>query len=106
VSDAEAVTGGYVYASAVLTPARIRRAAAVLGERRVRRREWLLCTATELGVLAHLPVDPAQHAFDTAALQRRQPATARRAVPERATGRAPGWTGTGWTPPRRTGEHR
>jgi hypothetical protein len=106
VSDAEAITGGYVYASGVLMPVRIRRAAVVLGERRVRRQEWLLCTAAELGVLAHLPLDPARHAFDTAALQRRPPATARRAAPERVTGRAPGWADTGWTPARRTGHDR
>lgn len=88
---ARSVAAGYGEASRWLHPVRLRRPAAVLSSRRAGRGEWLLLSASELGVLAHLPPDPALYRFDTAALRRAQPGGARRADPES------GWTRRGWT---------
>lgn len=93
----QAVAAGFGEASAWLRPVRLRRPAAVLPARRASGREWLLMTATELGVLAHLPPDPARYGFDTAALHRPHPAGVRRAVPESTTRTGAGWTRTRWT---------
>jgi hypothetical protein len=87
------VAGGYGEASRWLRPVRLRGAQVALTLRRARRGEWLLLSANELGVLAHLPPDPALYRFDTAALHRPFPGGARRADPET------GWTRHGWTTP-------
>jgi hypothetical protein len=94
---AQAVAAGFGEASAWLRPVRLGRPAAVLPVRRAGGREWLLMTATELGVLAHLPPDPARYGFDTAALHRPHPAGVRQAAPEPATRTGAGWTRMGWT---------
>ncbi len=73
---ARQVADGYVLATRALVPVRLRRARAALTGRRARRREWLLVTAAELGVLAHLPADPARYRFTTAALDRPHPHSA------------------------------
>lgn len=88
---ARSVADGYAEASRWLMPVRLRRAAVALGLRRARRSDWLLLSASELGVLAHLPPDPALYRFDTAALHRAAPVGAWQAAPE------PGWTRHGWT---------
>jgi hypothetical protein len=100
---AGSVADGYGEASRWLRPVRLRRPAVVLSLRRAGRGEWLLLSASELGVLAHLPPDPALYRFDTAALHRPFPGGARRADPEPPTGRGPGWTRRGWTAPPDTG---
>ncbi|MDG4798815.1 hypothetical protein [Micromonospora sp. WMMD1082] len=89
---ARSVAAGYGEASRWLRPVRLRRPAVALSLRRASRGEWLLLSANELGVLAHLPPDPALYRFDTAALHRAHPGGARRADPEA------GWTRQGWTP--------
>ncbi len=97
---AESVAYGYAETSRALHPVRLlSRPAAVLAERRAGRGDWLLVTTTELGVLAHLPPDPALYGFDTAALHRTPPTATPRAVPERRTGTLPGWNRSGWTRP-------
>jgi hypothetical protein len=93
------VAAGYGEASRWLRLVRLPRAEQALTLRRARRAEWLLLSASELGVLAHLPPDPALYRFDTTALHRPHPGRARRATPEHATGLAPGWTRHGWTTP-------
>jgi hypothetical protein len=90
---ARSVAAGYSEASRWLRPVRLTRPRAALSLRRAGRGEWLLLSAAELGVLAHLPPDPALYRFDTAALHRPYPGGARRAEAE------PGWTRRGWTPP-------
>jgi len=77
----------------------LRRPAVRLSRRRAGAAEWVLLTARELGVLAHLPPDPALYGFDTAALHRPYPGGVSRADPEHRTGRGSGWTRHGWTPP-------
>jgi hypothetical protein len=53
------VADGFGDASRWLRPVRLRYPAARLSLRRAGRGEWLLMSAAELGVLAHLPPDPA-----------------------------------------------
>jgi hypothetical protein len=96
---ARSLADGFITASTALAPVRLRRAAVKLADRWAGRGDWLLLSATELGVLAHLPADPARYGFDTAALHRAHPTTARRATPERGSPRGPGWTRRGWTHP-------
>jgi hypothetical protein len=98
-SAARQIADGYVLASRILHPARIRRAADMLSQRRARRGDWLLVSAAELGVLAHLPADPARYQFTTAALHRPHPHSAYLAEPEQATPGGSGWTGHAWTSP-------
>lgn len=106
VTAAHSIADGYVTAARDrLAPVRLRRAAVALTDRWAGRGDWLLCTATELGTLAHFPADPARYGFDTAALHRPPPGTARRAAPERPTDRAPGWTRNGWSTPAADDEH-
>ncbi len=92
------VAGGYSEASRWLRPVRLPAAGQALRLRRARRGEWLLLSANELGVLAHLPPDPALYRFDTAALHRPFPGGARRADPES------GWTRDGWADRRGAGD--
>jgi hypothetical protein len=99
-SAARQIADGYVLASRILHPARMRWAAVMLSQRRARRGDWLLVSAAELGVLAHLPADPARYQFTTAALHRPHPHNAYLAEPEPATPGNPGWTGHAWTSPR------
>ena len=99
VAAARSIADGFIVVSRVLTPVRIRRAGTRLADRRARRGDWLLCTASELDALAHLPTDPARYGFATAAVHRPHPVTAPRATPERRTSHGPGWTPTGWTHP-------
>jgi hypothetical protein len=94
---ARQIVDGYVLASRSLIPVRLRHAAAVIAGRGARRREWLLMSATELGVLAHLPADPARYRFTTAALHRPHPNTAYLAEREPPTAGSSGWTHEGWT---------
>jgi hypothetical protein len=94
---ARQIADGYVLATRNLIPVRLRRPAVLLTQRRARRRDWLVMTAAELGVLAHLPADPARYQFTTAALHRPHPHTAYLARPEPATRRGSGWTPGGWT---------
>jgi hypothetical protein len=97
---ARSVAYGYAETSRALHPTRLTRPAAVLAERWAGRGDWLLVTTTELGVLAHLPPDPALYRFDTAALHRTPPTGTPRAVPERRTNTLPGWNRRdGWTRP-------
>ena len=88
---ARSVADGYGEASRWLVPVRLRRAAVALGLRRAGRGDWLLVSASELGVLAHLPPDPALYRLETAALHRAAPVGTVRVAPE------PGWTRHGWT---------
>ena len=90
---ARSVADGFGEASRWLRPVRLPRARSAVSLRRAGRGEWLLLSAAELGVLAHLPPDPALYRFDTAAMHRPHPGGARRAQAE------PGWTRRGWTPP-------
>ncbi|GIE99491.1 hypothetical protein [Paractinoplanes rishiriensis] len=99
VTAARSLADGFVTASRRLRPVRLRRAAIRLADRWAGRGDWLLCTSAELGVLAHLPADPARYGFDTAALTRTPPTSARRAGPEHSSARGPGWTRHGWTDP-------
>ena len=99
VTAARSLADGFATASRRLRPVRLRRASVRLADRWAGRGDWLLCTAAELGVLAHLPADPARYGFDTAALTRTPPPTARRARPEHESERGPGWTRRGWTDP-------
>jgi hypothetical protein len=85
-----------VLASRVLHPVRLRHAAA-LAQRRARRGDWLVMSAAELGVLAHLPADPARWQFTTAALERPHPHAAYLASPEPATAASPGWARGQWS---------
>jgi hypothetical protein len=87
---ARSVADGYGEASRWLLPVRLRRAAVALGMRRASQAEWLLVSASELGVLAHLPPDPALYRLDTASLHRAAPVGTLRAAAE------PGWTRHGW----------
>jgi hypothetical protein len=96
---ARQIADGYVLASRYLHPVRLRRAAAVLSGRRATRGEWLLMSAAELGVLAHLPADPARYRFTTAALHRLHPHTAYLADPEPPAAGISGWTRRGGTGP-------
>ena len=97
---ARSVAYGYAETSRALHPTRLTRPAAVLAQRWAGRGDWLLVTTTELGVLAHLPPDPALYRFDTAALHRTPPTGTPRAVPERRTNTLPGWNRRdGWTRP-------
>jgi hypothetical protein len=96
---ARQVADGYVLTSRALLPVRLRPAARLFAERRARRAEWLLVSAPELGVLAHLPLDPAHYGFTTAALHRRHPRGAHTAAPEPDAATSSGWTPTGWTLP-------
>ncbi|MDQ7905976.1 hypothetical protein RB614_15800 [Phytohabitans sp. ZYX-F-186] len=89
---AQSVAAGYREASRWLHPVRLGRARSALSLRRASPGQWLLLSANELGVLAHLPPDPALYRFDTAARHRAHPGGARRADPEA------GWTRHGWTP--------
>jgi hypothetical protein len=95
---ARSVVAGYGETSRWLRPIRLPRARSLSRLRRAGRREWLLLSANELGVLAHLPPDPALYRFDTAALHRPFPGGARRADPES------GWTREGWADRRETGD--
>jgi hypothetical protein len=95
---AQAIAAGYGDASAWLHTVRLPGAAGLLARRRARDGHWLLLTATELGVLAHLPPDPGRYRFDTTALHRPLPRDVRQADPEQRTDRDPGWTRRGWTP--------
>jgi hypothetical protein len=99
VTAARSLADGFATASRRLRPVRLRRASVRLADRWAGRGDWLLCTAAELGVLAHLPADPARYGFDTAALTRTPPTGARRAAPEHRSPRGPGWTRRGWTDP-------
>ena len=91
---------GYGYAvPSWLRLARLRRPAAVLALRWAGRGGWLLVTNAELGVLAHLPADPALYGFDTAALHRAYPGSVFRARAERAGPTQPGWNRDRWTRP-------
>jgi hypothetical protein len=94
---ARQIADGYVLASRSLHPVRLRRAAMMLAGRRARRGDWLLLSSAELGVLAHLPADPARYRFTTAALHRPHPHTAYLAEPEPPKAGSSGWTRTGWT---------
>jgi hypothetical protein len=99
---------GYVLASRSLLPVRLHRAGTMLTGRRAGRREWLVMSASELGVLAHLPADPARYQFTTAARHRPHPHAAYLATPEPATATRPGWTRHGWASqpsPDTGGEH-
>jgi hypothetical protein len=72
------VAAGFTLASARLHPRRLRWAAAAVRDRYATGREWLLVTTTELGVLVHLPADPARCGFTVAALTRPFPINATR----------------------------
>jgi hypothetical protein len=96
---ARQVADGFGEASRALWPVRLHRPATAVRRRWAGGGAWLLVSGSELGMLAHLPADPAYHGFDTAALHRPAPVGARRAEPERATRRGPGWTRRGWTTP-------
>ncbi|MEV6932737.1 hypothetical protein AB0M46_50735, partial [Dactylosporangium sp. NPDC051485] len=85
------VADGYGETSRWLRPVRLPRAGTAAALRRARRGDWLLVSAAELGVLAHLPPDPALYGFGTSAMHRPFPGGARRADPEA------GWTRHGWT---------
>lgn len=99
VTAAQSIADGYVIASRVLRPLPLRRAEVGLADRWAGRGDWLLCTATELGVLVHFPADPARYGFEVAALHRTHPTGARRATAEHGSTRGPGWTRRGWTDP-------
>jgi hypothetical protein len=96
---ASAVADGFGDTSRWLSPVRLRRPAGMLAGRLARHGEWLLLTAAELGVLAHLPADPARYGFATAALHRAAPLGAARALPERPGDTSPGWDRHGWGDP-------
>lgn len=96
---ARSVAAGFGEASRSLRPVRLGRARTRAGLRRAGRGEWLLLSAAELGVLAHLPPDPALYRFDTIALHRPQPGQARRADPEAD------WTRRGWATGRERPAH-
>ena len=96
---AEAVAYGYAETSRALHPVRLSGPAAMLRERRARRGDWLLVTASELGVLAHLPPDPALYGLHTAALHRTPPTGTPRADPERRGPNRAGWNRGEWTRP-------
>lgn len=99
VTAAQSIADGYMIASRALRPVRLRRAEVSLADRWAGRGDWLLFTATELGVLVHFPADPARYGFEVAALHRTHPTAARRAKAEHGSRRGPGWTRRGWTEP-------
>lgn len=96
---AGSVADGFAEASRCLDKTRLRGPAAALGQRRAGRGEWLLVTSSELGVLAHLPPDPALYGFDTAARHRPPPLRAARAAVERPGRGGAGWNRDRWTRP-------
>lgn len=96
---ARSVLAGYSDTSRWLIPVRLFWMASAVLHRWARREHWLLMSTAELGVLAHLPSDPARYGFDTAALNRSAPPGTARPVPERAGRTGPGWTRHGWTNP-------
>ncbi|NUR30674.1 MAG: hypothetical protein HOV83_33290 [Catenulispora sp.] len=85
--------------AAKLRPRRLRRALWLVTERDAHRGHWLLATASELGVLFHLPADPARHGFPVAALTRPFPTDAAEIASERPTAHTSGWTGHQWSNP-------
>jgi hypothetical protein len=96
---ARSTAEAFITVSRVLQPVRLRQSATRVPDRWASRGDWMLCTATELDALAHIPSDPARYGFDTAALTRTPPTRAQRARPEHGTERGPGWTRRGWTNP-------
>jgi hypothetical protein len=109
-SVAQGAASAYVLASAALRPVRLPRAARAVELRTARRVEWVLYTVAELGVLAHLPADPAAYRIDTTARHRRHPAGIAQPGPERRIGDLPAWLPDGgWdnlhTPGNGRGEH-
>jgi hypothetical protein len=90
-SVAQDVASAYVLASAALRPVRLPRAAQAVELRSARRVEWVLYTVAELGVLAHLPADPAAYRIDTTARHRLPPAGVAQPAPERHIGDLPAW---------------
>ncbi|NUR27691.1 MAG: hypothetical protein HOV83_17915, partial [Catenulispora sp.] len=97
-AEARTIAHGYAVA-AKLRPRRLRRALWLVAERYAHRGQWLLATASELGVLFHFPADPARHGFPVAALTRPFPTDAAEAHPERPTAHTSGWTGHRWSNP-------
>jgi hypothetical protein len=72
--------------------------------RSARRVEWVLFTVDELGVLAHLPADPAVHRIDTTARHRPHPAGTSLPPPEPLIGGMAAWVPEGgWNLPIHTG---
>jgi len=96
---ARSVADGYSEASRWLRPVRLAGAQAAMRLRRARRSEWLLLSANELGVLAHLPPDPALYRLAVAALHRAAPAGVAHPAAERPGPTWPGWNRSGWTTP-------
>jgi hypothetical protein len=95
---ASTVAYGYKAASPRLRPVRLRRAWRAYRDRFAHRGEWLLLTASELGVLAHVPADPGRWGFPIAAMRRPVPVGITHLDPEAATHGVSGWTTDGWTP--------
>ena len=86
-ADARSLANCYTVAAWRLRPQRLWRAASAVADRHARPGQWLLATATELGVLLHLPGDPARYGFTVAALTRPHPQGAARLGAEQDTER-------------------
>ncbi|HZM74825.1 MAG TPA: hypothetical protein VFC19_03815 [Candidatus Limnocylindrales bacterium] len=97
-SEARAVAHGYAV-SAKLRPRRLWHARSAVTGRYAHRGQWLLATASELGVLFHFPADPARHGFTVAALTRSFPTNAAQIPPERPTPHTSGWNRSRWSTP-------
>lgn len=100
LARAQARTVAHSYAAAAkLRPQRLWWALRLVTQRYARRGQWLLATASELGVLFHFPADPARHGFPVAALTRPFPAGAAQITPERITTHTSGWIHNQWSTP-------
>jgi len=97
VADASSLANGYRVAAFGLRPRRLWWARSAVSDRWAHRGEWLLATCSELGVLFHLPADPALFGFTVAAASRPFPHQASRLRPEQAADGEPGWSRGKWT---------
>ncbi len=99
IADASSLANGYRVAAIGLRPRRLWWARSAVSDRFAHRGEWLLATCSELGVLFHLPADPALFGFTVAAASRPFPHQATRLRPEQASDAEPGWSRGKWTGP-------
>jgi len=98
-SEASLLANGYRVAARGLRPKRLWWAKSAVSDRHAARREWFLVTASEMGVLFHLPADPALFGFNVAAAQRPFPHQATKLRPEQTSDTEPGWSRGKWTGP-------
>ncbi|HCT77019.1 MAG TPA: hypothetical protein DGT23_10600 [Micromonosporaceae bacterium] len=102
VTEASSLANGYRVAASGLRPKRLWWAHSAVSDRYARRGEWLLATCSELGVLFHLPADPARFGFTVAAVNRPFPNDAARLRPEQPSGSQAGWSRGRWDMPEGT----